>query len=466
MALPTAYRALLLLALAGSLLACSSPRSSGSSRQPCDRSSDCPNPTDRCVDGRCANECGDDRDCLTGLSCVDGVCAEEGQPCRGDRDCRFNQECAEGLCRQIDHYCEQNRDCPNGSLCDGAARRCIAEAGHCIDEADCVQDERCLNAVCVPANVEPCTSDAACADNLICVHGRCEPECVQDRDCAATELCVNQRCVPDPANNGTTNNGTTNNATGCLRNPALCQPSEECCDDVCVLRGTCPECLDDRDCTAAEVCTAGQCTPVATNNGQGTDDYWDTCTAASECASNLCLGDPAGVGRCVVRCAGRFACPQAPVSSFCITGDHLVTQQPGGEQLIGLCYQDDTGATCNPSVPNNCLDGLCIGRAPTGQIEGQCTLRCHAAADCGAGMACGPKEFNVNGQAQLIDVCVPIGEICAGTGPTAADQCFSSFCVTDEGTNVGRCTTLCVTGAECPPGWGCVDAGGTGICWQ
>ncbi|MEO1271671.1 MAG: hypothetical protein AAFX99_26570, partial [Myxococcota bacterium] len=174
----------------------------------------------------------------------------------------------------------------------------------------------------------------------------------------------------------------------------------------------------------------------------------------------LCLGGASG--HCTQRCSFRTDCPQAPVSSLCIQNYHLVTQVNGGNALVGLCFEDDTGESCNPSAPDNCFDGLCVGRQFNSQ--GQCSIRCQSATDCRPGYACGPKEFAINGQPQVVNVCVPVGEFCQGTGAEAAEFCFSSFCAAGDN-NRGFCTTLCSSAASCPEGWSCIPAGdGVGFC--
>ncbi len=415
-------------------LAACGPASPGGDDDACERSSECDDPTQRCVEGRCVNECGDDRDCTAGLSCVEGLCVEAGDPCRADRECRFDQTCVQGLCQDIEGYCEQNRDCPNGSRCDGDARRCVADPGSCVTEAECVLGELCQGGRCVPDNsVNNSPSNNAPLNN-------------------------------NPANNTPANNNPVNNNPANNNPVPACRLNSECAPGEICTAGVCgPECAADRDCPVGEVCVGGACAPDASNNNPNPSGaYWDTCDSAAACTSGLCLGTPPN-GRCVAECDQRASCPQQPVSSLCIQSYHLVTRQAGGDQLIGLCYQDDTGTRCDPSQANSCFDGLCVQRAPGGALEGICSIRCQRASDCAAGMACGPKEFQVNGQAQLIDVCVPIGEACAGVGAEAADQCYSSFCVTEEN-NIGLCTTLCADGRDCPAGWSCQDVGGGSVC--
>jgi hypothetical protein len=150
---------------------------------------------------------------------------------------------------------------------------------------------------------------------------------------------------------------------------------------------------------------------------------------------------------------------------MCIQSYHSIVQQPGGNQLVGLCFADDTSIACR--TPNDCFDGVCIGRIVNNQADFVCSIRCRGASDCPPSHACGPKEFEIEGSPQIINVCVAVGGFCQGTGIEAADMCYSGTCVTDDqDNNRGFCTTFCGNDSSCPSGWNCLDVEGTGICAQ
>jgi hypothetical protein len=145
--------------------------------------------------------------------------------------------------------------------------------------------------------------------------------------------------------------------------------------------------------------------------------------------------------------------------SLCISQTNIITNQQGGNQLIGLCFADDTGTPCNPQEANSCFDGVCIDRLINNNVlEGRCTLRCLSSSDCAPDHACGAKLFNVDGQTQVLNVCIPVGDFCEGTGPNAADQCFSGVCLTDDmDNNRGYCSSFCTNDSLCPSSWECVS---------
>ncbi len=424
--------------------------------QSCARNSDCVDELAQCVEGACRRECVEDRDCAAGLFCQEGLCLEGSVTCRGDEDCVFNEECQQGLCVAIAGFCERTRDCPEDEACSANTHTCVAidgRGGDCRDDRDCFAEEICAGGRCATRGDVECVRHSDCGADELCVGDRCESECVEDRDCPSGQSCDRGRCSgdvepepepePEPegpaCGDGACDQGESpagcpqDCAQGgdCRDTPGVCTPSQECCAGACVARGQCPS------------------------------DYWQICDARADCSTTLCLGDPnTGLGHCTERCVSRQECPQSP-ASLCIGSQHIVTNQPGGSELIGLCFADDTGVSCSPLGQNACFDGICIDRRPNNQVEGQCSLRCQRASDCLPGYACGPKEFSVQGQAQLINVCVPVGTACQGVGIEAANQCYSGICLTDDqNNNLGLCTTLCGSNAACPAGWGCtpVDA--------
>lgn len=468
--------------------------------EPCNLNSDCANPEATCVAGECRVDCVEDRDCAEGEICEMSLCISGAIPCRGDEDCTFNQECVQGLCVEIEGFCERNRDCPDGQACSGRTFRCISTSGRggdCTDDLDCFADELCISERCEPRSTNECARNSDCNDAEICLEGRCAPECVEDRDCGSGEVCDGGECVADPGGGAVCGNGACEQGEDTQNCPGDCQAAPVCGNGVCEQgetaqscpgdcqmgpvcgNGVCDQgettqscpgdcqaqggCLDNPGlCTPAEECCEGTC--VA--RGQCVaEDYWDVCGARAECSSMLCLGDPnTGIGHCTERCGSRADCPQQP-ASFCISPQQIITNQPRGNELIGLCFADDTGVSCNPLAPNNCFDGVCVDRRINNQVSGQCTLRCQVASDCLPGYGCGPRAFDVEGNTEVINVCLPVGTACQGVGSEAADQCHSGVCLTDdENNNQGVCSVFCIGQGSCPTGWACQTIGESSVC--
>ncbi len=137
----------------------------------CDRNSQCAAPL-VCRLEKCRIQCGDSRDCPSGLKCVLdsiglGACTVVDETgCTLDSDCPADLSCASGQCT---NECADIRDCVAGASC---------EEGVCRDD---------IGAVCV--------RESDCTDELQCVEGRCISSCGGDRDCRTDEVCDRGACV-------------------------------------------------------------------------------------------------------------------------------------------------------------------------------------------------------------------------------------------------------------------------------
>jgi len=81
---------------------------------------------------------------------------------------------------------------------------------------------------------------------------------------------------------------------------------------------------------------------------------------------------------------------------------------------------------------------------------------CANDGDCPSGEIC----YNLQCWPEEVDPIQP-GE--TGSDCATNEDCFGGICATSGGES--KCTEVCVTDDECPTGFDCVDAGGTGICW-
>ncbi len=111
----------------------------------CVLTSDCLAPL-VCNDGRCSNECSEDRDCAVGARCVvvDGgsICVEVS-----DEACVFSSDCDAGLvCRSggCVEECVEERDCPAALRCeerDYVHDEATVSLGTCVGGGSCVVGE-------------------------------------------------------------------------------------------------------------------------------------------------------------------------------------------------------------------------------------------------------------------------------------------------------------------------------------
>jgi Cys-rich repeat protein len=352
--------------------------------------------------------------------------------------------------------CTADRHCASGFICEG--QRCVREPSNrpgaglceaCDVNADCEErDALCLNL----------TPDASV--------GYCGRSCGANRDCPSGFECVGLQ-----------------GASG-----SQCVPLSRTCS------GTAPQCSDDLDCRAGEVCDLGTCVPECTENRHCAEgqicstagrcvDRPAECTDPSDCAE----GQDCVQGRCEavepVACTDNDECeaPQICLDSVCSDPECADNTDCGSEEecvdgrceLIevvacqrnvdcgetGLCVDGNCRTVCdsNDVCPGNqvCRAGLC---SPPPDPE------CAVGADCGGEAG---DFFCVNGTCRVS---------CVGD---AADCDFGYFCrgfYCDVDPNVecrddlecgleevcleGECLVDCSASCACPLGLSCDEAGG------
>ncbi|MBI3206792.1 MAG: hypothetical protein IT377_31635 [Polyangiaceae bacterium] len=216
-----------------------------------------------------------------------------------------------------------------------------------------------------------------------------------------------------------------------------------CVDGVCCLTPSCGVCqrcdlgqagtfysvgkctsvvsADDTDtCTGANTCSAsGACKK---KNGQ-------TCTLATDCASNNCVD-----GYC---CADACATPCRSCANTAGTCTTLVTNQDDGAQCQGTSTcsagadcKKKNGQTCTLATDcasNNCVDGYCCADACTtpcrscANTAGTCTTLITSGKD---GTACGGvNSCDSAGNCKKDD-----GQGCSANGDCLNGHCVDSYC--------------------------------------
>jgi PKD repeat protein len=138
-----------------------------------------------------------------------------------------------------------------------------------------------------------------------------------------------------------------------------------------------PQCFDDSDCDAADVCVDGACQPV-TPGCDGPED----CAPGEICMDGTCVPS-SGFLPCVreADCAPGEAC-QLIVVGVGLFATECRPEQAGGAALGEPCAVPTSAIGCAtpPSGPTFCRTGLCVA--------GTCTQICEALADCPSAYQC------------------------------------------------------------------------------
>lgn len=448
---------------------------SGKGGKECAYNSDCANPAAVCVGGRCMLECRTERDCAEGEDCVNSRCAKLWVYCETDEDCADGRRCMTGVCavvtvesdpaaqkKSYGEACSSAADCASGLCLGNPAEGIGACTRRCGPEEPCPQPDECIT---LAAGTDVCAKQGAgqpaaetgtpCPQGpQICASGLCvtppqgSPVCTKlcagDADCPSGYECgpvqtadgEKQVCVPAAAEGA--GFGEPCSETVLCRS-GLCLTSGQCsyCTIAC---GGSADCVAGYTCEEVQgsegplkVCLSGSC---GSSEGK---QYGESCRLASDCRSELCLGDPStGFGFCTQGCASEANCP-AP---------HVCADAGGA----GVCSpgQGETGWPC-PRGGDQCASGLCLDTTTRGWV---CTEDCASSGACPPGFACAPFDDPSLG---LVFICVPAGRGIVGDPcPNGSDDCLSAICVgTSPSDPQAYCSRLCSANAPCPSGYVC-----------
>ena len=228
----------------------------------------------------------------------------------------------------------------------------------CTRDVDCAEEKLCVSGRCRQAD-ELCGDDQACGYGLICVSGSCSSAfCLSDCDCVFDSICETGRCVTSGRQCAVDEECDEEKLCEaslpkkCSRMrciPPLCTSAADCNQGHFCLRGRCgiPECYWSLDCRDPDaVCRSYLCLPVE-------------CTEHYQCFhGELCLE-----GACRRLSCSDGGCPPA---SFCTTD--------------GFCGY----WPCKDAV--DCFENtLCVGTAcenPWCRVDGDCL----PIEKCAAGM--------------------------------------------------------------------------------
>jgi hypothetical protein len=184
--------------------------------------------------------------------------------------------------------------------------------------------------------------------------------------------------------------------------------------------------------------------------------YGAPCDRASECESDLCVGDPAtGRGRCTQLCVRPADCP----------GIDPCLPAGGG---VNVCFRNETGAACRDG--RGCVEGICLtppDPVPWVDVQPICDSRSENNDKCPAGYRCdvvqtdrGPTRACAP-DVEVINTC-PNGfiEECAGTcSVRLGDPLDVTRCLSERDGGPGYCTCTCNSAADCPDGFACSRVG-------
>lgn len=249
----------------------------------------------------CVNSCSVDRDCDTGLACVNHLC-QPLSTCASDTDCPTDKVCdvpagaSGGTCVP---FCQSDTDCSVSRVCqpviepDGSTRQACLPG--CVHDTDCDPDQLCLDSAGNRfVEVDGGTALGLCKSSY---QGR--PACQGTESCPTCDLCMaDNTCQAD--------------ATLGFCHP--CDPSRGNAD--CTTYGTDATCLSlgGRD-SNGNILGSGPfacgvpCKPLGTADGA-------SCPSGFICAAlNDSAGNPTGVYNCVpsdFNCGLNSSAPRCP----------------------------------------------------------------------------------------------------------------------------------------------------------
>jgi hypothetical protein len=393
-----------------------------------------------CDPAAAESTCEDDETCwpdTRGLSQDGGLCLRLCDPADAAATCIATKEVCQPLAANpattgfcAPPVCSATHECPAGAIC--------------------------ANDVCQPPAL--CGEETPCADDLVCVGGRCMPECGitetgcpdmhPDLVCATvleTPACLPLGSFPGSSCRPNRDDACSRVAAGDASAPMVCR------NDLCLVDceiGSTELCQSISD---SLVCATGifdrpLCLPKGEFPG-GPCGEGDTCAQDLEGNPDVdmvCLNDT-----CVIDCDESDAWPGFGDAMCQIVDSSLTCSETAGDVCVRACVEGD------------CDDGYsCLGAGEVPEDENACLPN-----GTFPGSACGASDFcaqDLGGVAAADMVCVggTCVVACAGNDDALCDGVSTSLTCSSA---VNLCVLECVAG-QCLPGYSCFTTGGDNAC--
>ncbi len=427
--------------------------------------------------------CGADRDCASGLQCVDEACRAEHCSDRKENEDETDVDCGGGDCAA----CDTNEGCL-------LARDC--ESQHCLKGI-------CALPTCTDGIKNQLESDVDCGDRTQncprCAGGQL---CVRDEDCASLSciesICAAVSCTDGIANGNETDLDCGGSCASACPVGAHCEDGSDCssgvCDgDTCVAADcadstqngdetdvdcggpSCDPCAVGASCELhsdcerefcdAAVCRTPTCTDQVKNQGEGDVDCGDlallcprctvgqSCTAPEGCASGVCTEGVCLAPTCIDRVKNQDE-GDVDCGGVCTTkcADGALCAEMSDCESRVCDAQECQVATCVDGVQNATETGLDCG--------GDCAERCEIGQGCGSDEDCIDNSCNAgvcadpscaNGRLDGEETDVDCGGRCPACPPDATcvlpEDCTSQVC-TDGICSAPTCEDAVTNGLE------------------
>lgn len=279
---------------------------------------------------------------------------------------------------------------------------------------------------------ETCTASSQCASGL-CVNSggktTCEKPCTSDSQCGSGEKCSKFSGKSYGACVKDSGSSTPDKKPA----GATCTASSQCASNICVGSGSTGTCVPE---CATKACPSGtNCLPLSSGKKGcfpgGSKKLGESCAGSSECSTSVCAPND-GKYVCTQLCgSGNPACPSG-YQCFQVGG--------GMSACFPAAKKAGNGEACAGS--SDCVSGLCIGSGATGT----CVQPCTTDAQCGAGYACSPLSGGGG-------ACTKLGDKQTGDPCEKPSDCASGTCVTIDGK--ASCTATCGSSVDCSCGFEC-----------
>ena len=319
-------------------------------------------------------------------------------------------------------------DCDSAEQCSGGSGTCPADAkfnastvcrpanGSCDIAEFCTgTSNTCPTADSKIADGAPCNNDSlVCNGTNQCKAGGCYPS--PALSCDDGNICTDDDCLEPGGCDHTP-------VAGCCNEPADCDDSDSCTEDVCNAN-VCENnaiadcCLNDADCDDGKLCTADSCSGPGGSCAHA--KIFDCCEFDADCDDSLgCTIDSCQV-------ADALCLHEQQAGACCTSNSQCADSNPCTIDSCNL----STGACSNSLMPNCCVgDGDCQKPDPCSSVQcdnGSCS------------------------NSSIADCCIEDGD-CADDDPCTANSCQLSS-NTCSSAAIDGC---CKTDTDCTPSTAC-----------